>query len=249
MNNRHSPKGSFGRRSALRTTCFLLTAAFLFCRAPFLNAQPGRGKVKQGNRLYKEQKYDAAKNKYQDALLEDPNSPLIQFNVGDVTYQTKDYQKAMESFHKTLNVKDAGMQSMAYYNIGNAMYRQNKLPESIQAYQEALKLNPDDQDAKYNLEFVRNKLKQNSQPQQQNPQNQQNQKDQKQQDQKKQDDSNKQDQKQQQEQQQQQQPEEKKKEMSKEQAEQILKALNEKQKDQKDRKMQAGGEATVDKDW
>lgn len=246
MDNQHKS------RRVLGTTGFLLTAVFLFCCASSLNAQPGRGKVKQGNRLYKEQKYDAAKNKYQDALLEDPNSPLIQFNVGDVTYQTKDYQKAMESFHKTLNVKDAGMQSMAYYNIGNALYRQNKLPESIQAYQEALKLNPGDQDAKYNLEYVRNKLKQNSQPQQQNPQNQQNQKDQKQQDQKNQDDSKKQDQKQQQQQQEQkqsQQPEEKKKEMSKEQAEQILRALNEKQKDQKDRQVQAGGEATVDKDW
>ena len=215
---------------------------------PPLMSQPGRGKVKQGNRLYKEQKYDAAKNKYQDALLEDPNSPLIQFNVGDVTYQTKDYQKAMESFHKTLNIKDAAMQSMAYYNIGNALYRLNKLPESIQAYQEALKLNPDDQDAKYNLEYVRNKLKQNSQPQQQNPQNQQNQKDQKQQDQKNQDDQKKQDQQKQQEEQQQQ-TQEKKKEMSKEQAEQILKALNEKQKNQKEQKVPYSGEATVDKDW
>jgi Ca-activated chloride channel homolog len=250
MGNQNKFRRTFGRRGALRATFLLLTAMFLFCLASPLVSQPGRGKVKQGNRLYKEQKYDAAKNKYQDAMLEDPNSPLIQFNTGDVTYQTKDYQKAMESFHKTLNVKDAGMQSMAYYNIGNALYRQNKLPESIQAYQEALKLNPDDQDAKYNLEYVRNKLKQNSQPQQQNPQNQQNQKDQKQQDQKNQDDSKQQDQKkQQQEQQQQQQAEEKKKEMSKEQAEQILKALNEKQKDQKDRKVQAGGEANVDKDW
>jgi tetratricopeptide (TPR) repeat protein len=248
MNHKQTYNKFFRRRGGLGTAVLPLTALFLFCLASPLMSQPGRGKVKQGNRLYKEQKFDAAKNKYQDALLEDPNSPLIQFNVGDVTYQTKDYQKAMESFHKTLNVKDAGMQSMAYYNIGNALYRQNKLPESIQAYQEALKLNPDDLDAKYNLEFVRNKLKQNSQPQQQNPQNQQNQKDQKQQDQKKQDDSKKQDQKKQQEQQQQQ-PEEKKKEMSKEQAEQILKALNEKQKDQKDRQVQAGGEATVDKDW
>jgi Ca-activated chloride channel family protein len=227
--------------------CAAVTLALL--AAPTLMSQPGRGKVKQGNRLYKEQKYDAAKNKYQDALLEDPNSPLIQFNVGDVTYQTKDYQKAMESFHKTLNVKDVAMQSMAYYNIGNALYRMNKLPESIQAYQETLKLNPDDQDAKYNLEYVRNKLKQNSQPQQQNPQNQQqrNQQDQKNQDQKNQDDSKKQDQQKQQQEQQQQ--EQEKKEMSKEQAEQILKALNEKQKNQKEQKVPYSGEAAVDKDW
>jgi len=249
MDSRQTSKEFFGRRGGLGTTGFLLTAVCLFCWVSSLGAQPGRGKVKQGNRLYKEQKYDAAKNKYQDALLEDPNSPLIQFNMGDVTYQTKDYQKAMESFHKTLNVKDAAVQSMAYYNIGNSLYRLNKLPESIQAYQEALKLNPDDQDAKYNLEYVRNKLKQNSQPQQQNPQNQQQkQQDQKNQDQKNQDDQKKQDQEKQQQEQQQQQ-EQKKKEMSKEQAEQILQALNEKQKDQKDKKAQTSGEATVEKDW
>ena len=247
MDSRQTSKEFFGRRGGLGTTGFLLTAVCLFCWVSSLGAQPGRGKVKQGNRLYKEQKYDAAKNKYQDALLEDPNSPLIQFNMGDVTYQTKDYQKAMESFHKTLNVKDAAVQSTAYYNIGNSLYRLNKLPESIQAYQEALKLNPDDQGAKYNLEYVRNKLKQNSQPQQQNPQNQQQQQDQKNQDQKNQDETKKQDQQKQQQEQQQQ--EQKKKEMSKEQAEQILKALNEKQKDQKEKQAQVRGEGTVEKDW
>jgi len=230
---------------AQRIALFTAAAMAVLSVSPLMS-QPGRGKVRQGNRLYKEQKYDAAKNKYQDALLEDPNSPLIQFNVGDVTYQTKDYQKAMESFHKTLNVKDAAMQSMAYYNIGNALYRLNKLPESIQAYQEALKLNPDDEDAKYNLEYVRNKLKQNSQPQQQNPENQQNQQDQKKEDQKNQNDQNKKDEQQQEEQQQ---AQENKKEMSKEQAEQILKALNEKQKNQKQQQVPYSGEAAVDKDW
>jgi Ca-activated chloride channel family protein len=251
MNDRQILYGSFGLYGALRRTTLPLVALFVFCCVSPLISQPGRGKVKQGNRLYKEQKYDAAKNQYQDALLEDPNSPVVQFNMGDVTYQTKDYQKAMESFHKTLNVKDAAMQSMAYYNVGNSLYRLNKLPESIQAYQEALKLNPDDQDAKYNLEYVRNKLKQNSQPKQQNPQNQQDQKnkqDQKNQDDKKKDDKKQQDQQKQQQEQPQQQ-EQKKKEMSKEQAEQILKALNEKQKDQKEKQAQAGGEATVEKDW
>jgi Ca-activated chloride channel homolog len=214
-----------------------------------ISAQPGRGKVRQGNALFKEQKFDAARNQYQDALLEDPNSPLIQFNIGDVTYKIKDYQKAMESFQKTLNTKDAQLQSKTYYNTGNTLYRLNKLPESILAYQEALKLNPNDQDAKYNLEFVRNKLKENSKPQQQNQQNQQDQQKQQQKEQdqkdqqKKEQDQNKQ---QEQQQQQQQQP---KKEMSKEQAEQILQALNEKQKDQKEKQVQAGGQAAVEKDW
>ena len=212
-----------------------------------LSAQPGRGKVKEGNKLYKEQKFDAAQNKYQDALLEDPNSPLIQFNVGDVIYKKKDYQKAMESLQKTLKTNDAALQSITHYNIGNTLYRMNKLPESILEYQQALKLNPNDQDAKYNLEYVRNKIKQNSQPQQQNPQNQQ----QQQQNQQNPNDPKKQDQKQRDKEQQEQQQaqQQQKKEMSKEQAEQILRALNEKKKDQKEKQVPYGGQATVEKDW
>lgn len=212
--------GHFFLRCGIRTVIPIVLIGLL---SPILlHAQAGRGKVREGNKLFKEQKFDAAQNKYQDALLEDPGSPLIQFNVGDANYMKKDYQKAQEFFQKTLKSSDALLQSKTHYNIGNTLYRMNKLPESILEYQQALKLNPNDQDAKYNLEYVRNKLKQNSKPQQQNPQNQQ---------------------------QQQQNPKEQKKEMSKEQAEQILKALNEKQKNQKERQAQYGGEATVEKDW
>ena len=218
-------------------------------------AQPGRGKVKQGNGLYQEKKYDAARNRYQDALLDAPGSPVIQFNLGDAAYQMKSYDKALESFQKTLSVKDAGIQSQAYYNIGNALYRTNKWPEAIAAYQEALKLNPDDQDAKYNLEYVRNKLKENAQPQPQDQQNQQQQQQKQQKEQQKnqnQDQDQDQDQQNQQQQQQQQQDqqsgEEQKKEMSKEQAEQILKAMNEDQKDKQKKTVRASG-AGVDKDW
>lgn len=217
-------------------------------------SQPGRGKVKQGNGLYQEKKYDAARNRYQDALLDAPGSPVIQFNLGDAAYQMKSYDKALESFQKTLSVKDARIQSQAYYNIGNALYRTNKWPEAISAYQEALKLNPDDQDAKYNLEYVRNKLKENAQPQdqqnqQQQQQQQQQQDQQKNQDQDRQNQQNQQEQQQQQQQQQEQQSgEQREKEMSKEQAEQILKAMNEDQKDKQKKTVRASG-AGVDKDW
>jgi Ca-activated chloride channel family protein len=235
--------GHFFRRCVPRTVFQIVLIGLL---SPILlHAQAGRGKVRDGNKLYKELKFDAALNKYQDAQLDDPGSSLIRYNVGDATYMKKDYQKAQESFQKTLKSSDALLQSKTHYNIGNTLYRLNKLPESILEYQQALKLNPNDQDAKYNLEYVRNKLKQNSKPQQQNQQNQQQQNQQNQNDQKKQDPKQQEKQKQEQ----QQNPKEQKKEMSKEQAEQILKALNEKQKNQKEKKAQYGGEATVEKDW
>ncbi len=210
----------------------------------FLDAQAGRKKVTEGNRLYSEEKFDEANNKYQDALLEDPGSPPIQFNVGNVLYKKKNYEKALEGYSKSLDTNDPLLQSQAYYNMGNTLYRNSKLPESILAYERALKLNPDDQDAKYNLEFVRNKLKENAKPQQQNQQ-------QKQQERQEQQDEDQQDQQQKKREEEQQQTAEQqqKKEMSKEEAERLLDALKENQKDMKKKQTQGQGKVRVEKDW
>jgi Ca-activated chloride channel family protein len=203
-----------------------------------LHGQPGRETVTEGNQLFSEEKFDAAHNKYQDALLQDPASPLIQFNIGNVLYKKKNYEKVTEAYNRALDTDDPLLQSKVYYNIGNTLYRQNKLPESILAYEQALKLNPDDQDAKYNLEFVRNKLKENAQPQPQDQQQQQQQKDKQEEQEKKEE-----------EQHQSQQEPEKRKEMTKEEAEQLLEALKENQEDLKKKQAQAQGDIRVAKDW
>lgn len=235
---------------------FYIVTAFYGVGSLF--AQSERKKVAQGNQLYTEEKYDEANNKYQDALLENPNSTAIQFNVGDVLYKKKDYEKSMESYYKALDSDDPLFQAQAYYNIGNSLYKHGKLPDSIIAYEQALKLNPDDQDAKYNLEFVRNQLKENADKNQQNQEQQQQQQQQPQNDQ----DQNKEkkdEQQEQEEQQEQKNPKEEmnqqdeeqqpKKEMSKEEAQRLLDALKEKQEDLKRKQVQGKGKVRVSKDW
>ena len=211
-------------------------------------AQSSRKKVAQGNRLYSEEKYDEANNKYQDALLEDPGSFLIPYNVGDVLYKKKNYDKALESYQKALNSTDPLFQSQTYYNQGNALYRQGKLEESILAYEQALKLNPNDEDAKYNLEFVRNKLKENADKNKDQNQQQEQQQQEQQQKEQKQESSQNQDEKKDQEQKQN--PmQNQEKAMSEEQAKQLLDLLKEKQKDLKRKMVQAQGKTRVLKDW
>lgn len=236
-----------------------MSRLYIFLAILFLNslwnnlcAQSSRNKVEEGNKLYSEEKYDGAHNKYQDALLDNPNSWEIQYNIGDALYKKKDYEKAVEFYNKALSSEHPLDQSKTYYNIGNTLYRLQKLPESILAYEQALKLNPEDVDAKYNLEFVRNKLKENAQPQPQQQKQQQQQQEQQQEKKKnKEQNQEKNEQNQEQEQQQsQQQPEEKEqKEMSREEAEQLLNALQEDQKDLKKNQMKAQGRAGVAKDW
>lgn len=246
-----------------RYRILILLIGGLIWAPSILLAQSGRRQVTEGNRLYLEEKYDEANNKYRDALVNNPENPIIHFNIGNTHYKKKNFEESLKDFEKSLSVNEVLKQSQSYYNMGNSLYRMGKLPESILAYTQALKLDPNDQDAKYNLEFVRAKLKDQAQKQpQNNQQQQQQQQDQQQQsgsDQEKKDDQQKQDQpnqseeQQQQEKEQQQQQQKQKKDqqqISKEEAERILNALKEDEKDlQKDRKPVREGRMRVLKDW
>ena len=223
---------------------WMVTALILLILPAFAGAQSARKRVAEGNELFSQEKFDEANNKYQDALLDDPSSTEIQFNVGNVLYKKKNYEKALEAYNKSLNADDPLFQSKTYYNMGNTLYRNGKLPESALAYEQALKLNPDDLDAKYNLEFVRNKMKENAQPQQQDQQQQQQQQQEQEQQQ-----NDQQDQQQEEQQQQEQQQQGEEKEMSKEEAERLLEALKENQEELKKQQAQGQGRARVAKDW
>jgi tetratricopeptide (TPR) repeat protein len=241
---------------------FLLAAAIA---APNLLAQgAGRRQVAEGNKYFGEEKYDEANNKYRDAEVSNPESPIVHFNIGDALYKKRKYEEALEAYRKSLQKSDdVQLQAQSYYNLGNALYRLNKWPESILAYQQALKLNPDDKDAKYNLEYVRAKMKENAQKQPQDQQQQQQQSGSNQQDQQNQDDQQKNDQQQQDQQQQNQQQNEKqeeqqqaaqqkkdKEQLSKEDAARMLEALRNQEKEaQKQRQIKAQGRARVEKDW
>lgn len=240
-----------------------LTILLVVAFAQLANAQLGRRKIVEGNKLFDEERYDEAMNKYRDAQVHDPESPIINFNMAAANYKKNKYEDALKELDESLKSDDALAQSQAYYNMGNALYRMGKLPESIMSYQQALKLNPDDEDAKYNIEFVRRQLKDQSEKQQQDQQQQQQQQDQQQQqqnqDQQDQQDEQEQEQQQQQEsseeeqqeeQQQQQQEMQPSEELSQEDAERILQAMKEDEENMKNaRKQKVQGNVRVLKDW
>ena len=124
------------------------------CVTMELEAQAGRARVEEGNRLYEEGRFAEAHQKYLEALAEAPESSVIPFNDGNALYQDADYQRAMEAYQRAIESGDPALASSAWYNLGNALYRQQQLEPSLEAYKQALRLSPDDADAKHNLERV-----------------------------------------------------------------------------------------------
>ena len=131
---------------------------------------PVARKNEEGNRLFEKGEYEEALKRYQEAQVEDPESPYLHFNAGDAFYKMGDFEAAMQEFGRALNGKDASLQAGTYYNLGNTFFRQQKLQEAAEAYKKSLELRPDDLDAKINLELVQEMLEQQQQQQQQQQQ-------------------------------------------------------------------------------
>lgn len=243
----------------LRHIGLLLPGVWMLTALPFpAAAQSPQKKVVEGNRLYQEEKYDQALNLYQDALLSLPENKRIRFNVANSLYRKKKFEEALKEYQQVVGAEELPLEAETYFNMGNTLYRMGKLPESILAYQQALKLNPGDLDAKYNLEYVRRKLKQEAQKQPQSgaEQDQQSQPGQPQ-PQDKPEEGQKPDSDQKESAGEQADHSEEKpvnpkdaQQLSKEDAERILNALKNDEKDlQKKRKMKTSGKRRIKKDW
>jgi Ca-activated chloride channel family protein len=230
----------------------VITSGVLVCPYPALS-DVGR-RVNRANRLYEQGKIDDAIEIYQDAQLREPDSNPLHYNIGNAFNRRGDYGQAMAEYQKVLASQDTALSQPTLYNLGEALLRSGQIEQSIQAYMGALALDPEDVEAKHNLEFALQMLQQQQQDQQQQEQSQQ-QDQQQQQQQDQQDESQQQEQDQQkgqqdQSQQEEQQPQLQTGPMSKEEADRILNAIKEQEErnQQQDRKAQAV-RARGDKDW
>ena len=118
---------------------------------------------------YESGKFEAALREYQRLLQDKPADPRLHYNAGAAAFAAKDYAKALKHFQSALLAPDLPLQQSAFYNLGNSQFRsgeeQTDLPQKQQSWEEAmtnyesaLKLNPKDADAEYNLELTKKKL-------------------------------------------------------------------------------------------
>ena len=217
------------------------------------SAQTVRSHISEGNRVYNKNKYTDSEVEYKKALEKSPKSKEAQFNLGNSYYKQQRFDEAMREYSNSgASMKSQEERAATYYNAGNSLYQSNKYQDAINAYKQSLRLNPNDEDTRYNLQMARAKLVQQQQQKQQN-------KDQKQ-DQKKDQQQQNQQQNQQQSQQQQKQEEakqdqtrqqmQKKNQMPKQEADRILDAMRNNEKEvQKNLRKREAVHVKVEKDW
>jgi len=205
----------------------ILVLLFMLYFTGTLYAQADRKFIRQGNREYGKDKFSESEISYRRAIDKNKTSGDAVFNSGDALYKQKKFEDAGKQFIESHKMnEDKSKRSASMYNLGNSLFMANKLKESIDAYKNSLKLYPDNMEAKYNLAYAQDLLKkQEEQQKQQQQQNKDNQDQKKDQDQSKQQDQEKQDNNQQQKQQDQQQQQQQQQSISKEDAERLLNAI------------------------
>lgn len=211
--------------------------------------QNERGMLRQGNKLFEDKKFNDAEIEYRKAIEKAAQTSVKgSYNLGNALYRQEKYEEAVNSMstaNALIKSDDPTLKAKALHNLGNALLKADKLPESIDAYKQSLRLNPADNDTRYNLAYAMRKQQQQQQQQQQSGDNKE--------DKDKKDDKN-------QDQNQQSQPsqdqpdkeQQQKPQISKQDAERMLQALkNDEQKtlDKVNRQKVKASNVNVEKDW
>lgn len=196
--------------------CFYFTA----------QSQQAAGHIRSGNEAYKKQEFAKATEEYEKALSVDPSSTTAKFNKASSVYKQDKKVEAAEQFTAIArSATNKEIRAKSFYNKGVILSQQKNLKESIEAYKNALRINPADKEARENLQKDLLELKKKQPPKKENEQ---------------------QKKKQQEQQKKQQQPK-----MSQKEAEQRLKLLQQKEKEvqQKMQKEKSKSGGSQPKDW
>ena len=188
-------RGVLGRRATTTVLAFMLMSA-----ATFAHAAPDPSV--EGYRLYAEGQYDDAAQRWREALIDEPDSALLRYNLGAALFRDSKFEDAAQAFGRVASSSDPQWKQKAAYNWGNSLYRVGQNAETsqpdaavksweqaLEAYRLAMAADPSDEDPKLAYEFVSGRLRalrdklekekeqqqdQQSQPPPQQPQDQKN---------------------------------------------------------------------------
>jgi len=127
----------------------------------------GQLELYRGNQAFTDGELDEAKSHYEKSLSQNPGSFEGTYNLGSSNYRNESFEDAISQYQEAASqTEDDGLRAKALHNLGNAYLQGQKLDESIKAYKQALRLNPSDNETRYNLAYAL-KLKKEQEQQEQ----------------------------------------------------------------------------------
>jgi len=176
INDRKGSKPAAPRAAAKKPLAVAAAALFLFTGAWTQAASTGL-------ELYEQQKFPEAYEHFEKTLQENPGarqSDRIHFDAGAAAYKMNDYNKALQSFSQALLSPNPHLQSESHYNLGNTLYERGAAEKSdekklsnwesaLPHYEETLKAEPQNKNAKDNYEYVKKKIEELKKKQEQKP--------------------------------------------------------------------------------
>lgn len=215
----------------------IIVLLFILLSVPAM-AQLDKRSVRSGNRKFSKDKFKEAEILYRKGVLNDTTSVPGQYNLANALYRQEDYDGAGKALDA---VKEQESGASYNFNAGDVALRKKDYQAAVDAFRAALLKDPADMDAKENYIYAK-KMLENQQNQgggnqnqdnNQDQNNQDNQQDQNQDQQDNKDDQNKNQDQDQQNNQQQQQPQDQK--ISRQEAQQVLRAIQAKEKETQDK--------------
>ncbi|MBD3291568.1 MAG: tetratricopeptide repeat protein [Armatimonadia bacterium] len=163
--------GHYSGREAATSVRRILLALAISALIPALVGFTWPGTVEwlctRGIEYYHAGEFTEAQESFDRALEHSPQSHRLQFNRGDALYRQERYEEAAETFELAGKSSDVELAPDAAYNLGNTHFKSGDMQAAISAYKQALTLDPDDGEAKHNLELALRKQQEQQKQQQQ----------------------------------------------------------------------------------
>ncbi len=132
-------------------------------------SQPADNLVYDGNKAFHEGNFATAIDYYQKAIQNNHENAIAKFNLANAFLKDKKTEAALRYFSEVAQTaRKSEIRAKAFYNKGVVEARQRQLAEAIESFKKSLLLQPDDDDAKENLQKAINELKKQQQNRQEN---------------------------------------------------------------------------------
>jgi len=123
--------------------CLLINIAF---------AQNERSIARNGNKNYNNGLFSESEVDYRKSISRDKSFEEAQFNLSDALFKQERYDESINTLNSLISkTKDSSIKADSYYNLGNNFLQQQKIEEAVEAYKNCLRINPSDEEARYNL--------------------------------------------------------------------------------------------------